>query len=98
MPGTLRSVLVLPTYEERDNLARVVEAVLAQPGEFSVLVVDDASPDGTGAAADALAAAKAGRVSVLHRPPKEGLGRAIAAGFDPALPAGADLVFQMDAD
>ncbi len=98
MPGTPRSVLVLPTYEERDNLARVVEAVLAQPGEFSVLVVDDASPDGTGAAADALAAAKAGRVSVLHRPRKEGLGRAIAAGFDRALAEGADLVFQMDAD
>lgn len=93
-----RSVVVLPTYNERDNLEEVVDAVLAQPGEFSVMIVDDASPDGTGAAADALAAARGARVSVLHRERKEGLGRAYAAGFAKALAGGADLVFQMDAD
>jgi dolichol-phosphate mannosyltransferase len=94
----LSAVVVLPTYEERENLAEVVEAVLAQPGEFQVLVVDDASPDGTGAAADALAAARPGRVAVLHRPAKEGLGRAYAAGFARALADGADPIFSMDAD
>jgi len=94
----LRSVVVLPTYNEKDNLEEVVNAVLAQPGEFSVLVVDDASPDGTGKAADALACARPDRVSVLHRERKEGLGRACAAGFSRALADGADLVFQMDAD
>ena len=94
----MRSVVVLPTYEERENLGEVVEKVLSQPGEFAVLVVDDASPDGTGAAADALAARRPGRVAVLHRERKEGLGRAVAAGFGRALGEGADLVFQMDAD
>jgi dolichol-phosphate mannosyltransferase len=98
MASALKSVVVLPTYEERENLDRVVEGVLAQPGEFSVLVVDDSSPDGTGAAADALAARLPGRVSVLHRERKEGLGRAYAAGFARALAGGADLLFQMDAD
>ncbi len=92
------SVVVLPTYEEKENLDRVVEGVLAQPAGFSVLVVDDASPDWTGAAADALAARLPGRVSVLHRARKEGLGRACAAGFARALAGGADLLFQMDAD
>lgn len=94
----MRSVVVLPTYEERGNLGEVVAAVLAQPGEFGVLVVDDASPDGTGAAADELASRHPGRVAVLHRARKEGLGRAYAAGFARALADGADLVFQMDAD
>ncbi len=94
----MRAVVVLPTYNERDNLEEIVNAVLAQPGEFSVLVVDDASPDGTGAAADALASARPGRVAVLHRERKEGLGRAYAEGFARALADGADLVFQMDAD
>jgi dolichol-phosphate mannosyltransferase len=94
----LTAVVVLPTYEERENLEAVVAAVLALPGEFRVLVVDDASPDGTGALADALAARLPDRVSVLHRDRKEGLGRAYAAGFARALSDGADLVFQMDAD
>jgi len=94
----LRCVVVLPTYEERDNLEEVAAKVLAQPGEFSLLVVDDASPDGTGAAADALAARLPGRVEVLHRPRRTGLGPAYAAGFARALAGGAALVFQMDAD
>jgi len=94
----VNSTVVVPTYDERENLAPLVEAILALPGDFRVLVADDASPDGTGAEADRLAAAHAGRVSVLHRPGKEGLGRAYGAGFARALADGADLVFQMDAD
>ena len=94
----MRATVVLPTYDERETLPRVVEGILALPGEFRVLVVDDASPDGTGAVADGLAAARPGRVAVLHRPRKEGLGRAYAEGFARALAEGADLVFQMDAD
>jgi dolichol-phosphate mannosyltransferase len=94
----LRSVVVLPTYNERDNIEQVLNAVLALPGEYSVLVVDDRSPDGTGEFVDSLPAHRTGRVAVLHRERKEGLGRAYAAGFSRALADGADLVFQMDAD
>jgi dolichol-phosphate mannosyltransferase len=93
-----RAVVVLPTYDERENLPHVVEAVLRQPGEFHLLIVDDASPDGTGALADSLAASRSDRVSVLHRPRKDGLGRAYAAGFQRALDEGAEWIFQMDAD
>ena len=94
----MRAVVVLPTYEERENLPLVAAGILHQPGEFRFLVVDEGSPDGTGEVADALAAAHPGRVAVLHRERKEGLGRAYAAGFARALEEGADLVFQMDAD
>ena len=94
----MKALVVLPTWNERETLPSAVEGILRQPGEFRVLVVDDASPDGTGAAADALAREHAGRVEVLHRARKEGLGRAYAAGFERALGSGADLVFQMDAD
>jgi dolichol-phosphate mannosyltransferase len=94
--------VVLPTYDEAANLEPVtaaVRAVLAEcaPEGFRVLVVDDASPDGTGAIADRLAAAH-GDVEVLHRPRKEGLGPAYIAGFDHALARGAGYVVEMDAD
>lgn len=94
--------LILPTYDEAANLAAVVadaRVVLAQaaPEGFVILVVDDASPDGTGRIADALAAAHPD-VEVLHRPAKLGLGSAYQAGFRRALEAGADRVLQMDAD
>jgi dolichol-phosphate mannosyltransferase len=93
--------LVLPTYNEAENLEPIVEAVLPRLAEASsqhrLLVVDDASPDGTGQIADRLAAAHEG-VEVLHRPGKEGLGRAYIAGFRRALGEGADLVLEMDAD
>jgi dolichol-phosphate mannosyltransferase len=95
---SLRALVVIPTYNERENLDAAVRAVLAQPGEFSVLVVDDASPDGTGRLADALASANPGRVSVLHRAGKLGLGSAYLAGFRAALDAGYDAVCEMDAD
>jgi dolichol-phosphate mannosyltransferase len=90
--------LVLPTFNEVENVERVVGAALDALGPRGhVLVVDDNSPDGTGRVADALAAESAG-VEVLHRPGKQGLGRAYAAGFRYALDRGADLVLEMDAD
>lgn len=92
-----RVVMVVPTYDEVENLAWVVERLhVAQPG-IDVLVVDDNSPDGTGRVADELAAADP-RVSVLHRTAKGGLGAAYVAGFDVALAASYEVVGEMDAD
>ncbi len=91
--------LVLPTYNEAGNVEQVVAASLAQlPADGRVLIVDDASPDGTGAIGDRLAAAQPQRIEVLHRPRKGGLGPAYIAGFRRALEAGAGFVFEMDAD
>ncbi len=90
--------VVLPTYNERENLVAVAEAVLAALPEANVLVVDDQSPDGTGEQADTLAAANP-RVEVLHRPAKEGLGVAYRDGFKRVLDKpGTMAVIQMDAD
>jgi dolichol-phosphate mannosyltransferase len=94
--------LILPTYDEAANLERVVEATLAaleraSPGAHRLLVVDDDSPDGTGAIADRLAVEHPA-VAVLHRDRREGLGPAYLAGFAEALRGGADLVVEMDAD
>ena len=90
--------LVLPTYNETQNLRPVVDAVLAKlPSSGRVLIVDDSSPDGTGEVADRLAAEQE-RVEVLHRPRKEGLGPAYIAGFRRALTGGAGLIVEMDAD
>jgi len=98
MPGDGGPWLVLPTYDEADNLEALVAATLeALPAGSRVLVVDDASPDGTGEIADRLAADNHA-VRVLHRPGKEGLGPAYVAGYRHALDAGASLVAQMDAD
>jgi dolichol-phosphate mannosyltransferase len=98
MPGGGEVWLVLPTYNERDNLAAIVEAALdALPAGSRVLVVDDASPDGTGELADGIAAANPA-VEVMHRMEKAGLGPAYVAGYRRALDAGAGLVAQMDAD
>ncbi len=90
-------VVIVPTYNEAENLAAIVPQILAQGDAFHVLVVDDNSPDGTGQIADALAAAEP-RVHVMHRPGKAGLGRAYIAGFRWALDFGAELIFEMDAD
>jgi dolichol-phosphate mannosyltransferase len=87
--------VVLPTYNEAGNLERLVRAVLEH--DVRVLVVDDNSPDGTGAIADRLAQ-ELTTVEVLHRPRKAGLGRAYVAGFEHALRSGAELVIEMDAD
>ena len=94
--------LVIPTYNERENLAKIVDAAGAElervaPGDFRVLIVDDNSPDGTGAIADGLAEAH-DWVEVLHRPSKSGLGQAYLAGFQLAMECGARLLLEMDAD
>jgi dolichol-phosphate mannosyltransferase len=93
--------LVLPTYNEAQTLEPLVRAVLPELGRAAashrILVVDDGSPDGTGAIADRLAA-ELEQVEVLHRPAKRGLGRAYRAGFERALAGGAELVLEMDAD
>lgn len=92
-----RVLVIIPTYDEAENLPRIVPRVLEQEGCIDVLVVDDASPDGTGEIADRLAAQDE-RVAVLHRPGKQGLGRAYLAGFRHALEHGYDVIFEMDAD
>jgi dolichol-phosphate mannosyltransferase len=92
-----RACVVLPTYDEHDNLPKIVPQILAAAPEVDVLVVDDASPDGTGEIADDLARAS-GRVNVLHRPHKDGLGPAYLAGFAHALAAGYGRILEMDAD
>ncbi|MGE5409091.1 MAG: polyprenol monophosphomannose synthase [Syntrophothermus sp.] len=90
--------LVLPTYNEAENIEPLVAAALDMlPGSARVLIVDDDSPDGTGALADGLAGAHA-KVEVMHRQRKEGLGPAYLAGFRRALAGGAGLVLQMDSD
>jgi len=90
--------LILPTYNEAENIAPFVEAVQAElPAGAQVLIVDDNSPDGTGRIADRLVAEREG-VRVLHRPLREGLGPAYIAGFREALAAGAGLILEMDSD
>jgi dolichol-phosphate mannosyltransferase len=91
------SLVIVPTYNERDNLVPVVERLLALPVCVDLLVVDDNSPDGTGELADKLAG-KHPQIHVLHRPAKAGLGRAYCAGFAWALEHGYDFVFEMDGD
>jgi len=90
--------VVIPTYNERDNLLSLVPQVLALGPGYRVIVADDNSPDGTGAVANALAETYPGRVRVLHRPGKAGIGPAYVAGFRAALADGADLIVEMDAD
>ncbi|HET7250727.1 MAG TPA: polyprenol monophosphomannose synthase [Gemmatimonadales bacterium] len=92
-----RALVVIPTYNEAANLPQIVPQVLAQDARLEVLVVDDASPDGTGQLADSLAQREP-RVHVLHRSGKLGLGTAYIAGFRWALEQGVDYVFEMDAD
>jgi dolichol-phosphate mannosyltransferase len=90
-------VAVIPTYNERENIEGIVQAILRQPLDISVLIVDDNSPDGTGQIADTLAE-RDDRVEVLHRTGKEGLGTAYRAGFRYALEHGAQYCFEIDAD
>ena len=98
-PSAVRPIVLLPTYNERENLDAILDAILAAQPDFHVLVIDDASPDGTGDLADARATADP-RVHVLHRAGKQGLGKAYVAGFAWALadPSGFTHVFEMDAD
>jgi dolichol-phosphate mannosyltransferase len=89
--------VVVPTYNEAENLPRIAPQILERLPGATLLVVDDSSPDGTGRLADELAAANE-RVRVLHRPGKQGLGRAYVDGFKRAITDGAERVVQMDAD
>jgi dolichol-phosphate mannosyltransferase len=95
----LKTTVVMPTYNEAENLAKMAEAIfgLDVPG-LEILVVDDNSPDGTGRLADELGSTYSGRLQVLHRQEKQGLGRAYVAGFTHALEQGADYIVEMDAD
>ena len=96
-----RVIVVLPTFNERENITRIVPALFAlNIPDFHLLVVDDSSPDGTGKIAEELGAEAAyqGRLHVLHRAEKQGLGPAYIEGFKRALALDADLVIQMDAD
>jgi dolichol-phosphate mannosyltransferase len=94
----MNALVVVPTYNERDNLPILARGVLAYPG-FRMLVVDDGSPDGTGQVADGLATEYPGRIEVMHRTGKRGLGRSYVDGLRHALATtDAELIFQMDAD
>ncbi len=92
-----QALAIVPTYNERENLARLVASLRGQPGNIHVLIVDDNSPDGTGAIADAIAAGDSG-VHVLHRAGKQGLGTAYRAGFHYGLEQGFAYLCTMDAD
>jgi len=94
----MRITIVLPTYNEAENLPKLVSALLSLPLDITVLVVDDHSPDGTGDIADELSNRHPGKISVLHRTGKLGLRSAYIDGFRKAFDLGADVVVQMDAD
>ena len=93
----MKSLIIVPTYNEFENIRRLLPELMALDPEIRVLVVDDNSPDGTGKLADELAAENE-RISVLHRPEKLGLGSAYVAGFKYAIQQDVDCVFEMDAD
>ncbi len=92
-----KALVIIPTYNECENLPQIAPQVLAQDARIEILVVDDSSPDGTGQLADDLSAQNP-RIHVLHREKKQGLGKAYLAGFDWALQRDYDYVFEMDAD
>ncbi len=92
-----RALVIVPTYNEKFNIARLIPSILAQDASLDILVVDDGSPDGTGAIVDAIVANNP-RVYIIHRASKLGLGTAYIVGFRWALERKYDLVFEMDAD
>jgi dolichol-phosphate mannosyltransferase len=94
----LKITIVIPTYNEAENLPGLVSALFSLPLDIYLLVVDDDSPDGTGQAADQLALKFPGRIEVLHRPGKMGLRSAYLGGFQKILDGDADAIVQMDAD
>jgi dolichol-phosphate mannosyltransferase len=93
----MNAVIVIPTYNEKDNLSRLIAAVRKQHIDADILIVDDNSPDGTGLLADEFARQDS-RIKVLHREKKDGIGRAYREGFQWALTHGYDILLQMDAD
>jgi dolichol-phosphate mannosyltransferase len=92
-----RGLVIIPTYNEKHNIARLIDLVLTRDDRLDVLVVDDGSPDGTGAVVESIKAVNP-RVDVMHRPTKLGLGTAYIAGFKWALQRSYAFVFEMDAD
>ena len=94
----MRITIVIPTYNEAENLPKLVSVLFSLPLDLSILVVDDNSPDGTGDLAESLAKEHPGRVAVLHRAGKLGLRSAYVEGFHKAFELGAQVVVQMDAD
>lgn len=92
-----RSLVIIPTYNERENITKIIPAALAQDENLDVLIVDDGSPDGTGAIVDQMAAENP-RIHALHREGKLGLGTAYVAGFKWALSRDYEFIFEMDAD
>jgi len=97
MTDNKRALVIFPTYNEKENIERIVRAVLPLDPRLEVLIVDDNSPDGTGRIAESLANGEK-RVNVLHRDRKEGLGRAYLAGFKWGIERRYDYLFEMDAD
>jgi len=93
----VKTMVIIPTYNERENIRQLLQELLALPGGLEVLVVDDGSPDGTGEIVEQLRRTEP-RIHVIHRPCKLGLGSAYVAGFKYALSMGADYIFEMDAD
>ncbi len=97
----MKLIIVIPTYNEADNIEPITAELLALPGidcDRHIIIVDDDSPDGTGDIAERLAARNPGKISVIHRHDNPGLGRAYIEGFQRALAMGADIIVQMDAD
>lgn len=97
VPNAQRALIIFPTYNERDNIEKIVHSVIPLDPRIHVLIVDDNSPDGTGEVADRLAT-QLNKVFVLHREQKQGLGRAYIAGFKWAIEKKFDFIFEMDAD
>ncbi len=94
----LKKLVIIPTYNERENIEKIIRKVLSLQGAFHILIVDDGSPDGTADIVKSLQTAFAGRVHILERKGKLGLGTAYIAGFKWALANGYDYIFEMDAD
>ena len=94
----MNTIVVIPTYNERQNISALIPAIHRVVPDLHILVVDDNSPDGTGQAVLDLAADQGGKISLLSRPGKDGLAQAYSAGFKEALHRGYDFILQMDAD
>ena len=98
MPDVFKPVIILPTYNEKDNIELLVNNILSLPNKISILIVDDNSPDGTGVIAYSLSKEYPDKVYVLHRNQKNGLGTAYVEGFKFAIDKGFDCIITMDAD
>lgn len=94
----LKTTVIVPTYNERENIEKLVELLLELPVQVHIIIIDDHSPDGTGEIADALVLRSGGRVQVIHRAGKLGLGTAYIAGFNRAIAEASELIITMDAD